>query len=600
VLRSAKHQLSSALKPRGRPKGRELRPLFRLVPFFKPYLGRVVIALMALMLAAAATLAMPVAVRWLIDQGFSSADPRLVNRYFLGMLGIVALLAAASGLRFYFVNWLSERVVADVRRRVFSHLLELSAYFYEQTRTGEVVSRLTADTTQIKTTFGFAASVALRNMIMMSGAVVMMVLTSPRLSGFTLLAIPLIIVPIIVFGQRVRKLSRLAQDTLAGSAATAQESLSSIFIVQAFGQEERVSGRFGGETEIAFRAARRRSKARAFLTSSIIFLSLGSVVAILWLGAKDVLAGEITAGTLGQFVLYAAIAASAVGELSQVWGEIQLAAGAAERLSEILDNEPQIRTPLHPVALPERRASSIGFENVSFRYPSRPDHAALKGLSFQVAAGETLAIVGPSGAGKSTIFNLLLRSYDAEAGRIAVDGVDIALADPKSVRRRFAVVPQESVMFSASVYDNISFGRPEASEGEVLAAAQAAHVSEFADALPQGLYTQVGERGVTLSGGQRQRIALARAILRNAPVLLLDEATSSLDSESERAVQEAVEKLKSGRTTLIIAHRLATVRNADRILVLEKGGLVAEGSHEELLKRGGLYGRLAKLQFNAA
>jgi ATP-binding cassette subfamily B protein len=435
---------------------------------------------------------------------------------------------------------------------------------------------------------------------MMAGAVVMMVLTSPRLSGFTLMAIPLIIIPIVLFGRRVRKLSRQAQDTLAGSAATAQESLSSISIVQAFGQEERVSERFGGETEIAFRAARRRSKARALLTSSIIFLSLGSIVAILWLGAQDVLAGTITAGTLGQFVLYAAIAASAVGELSQVWGEIQLAAGAAERLSEILDNEPDIQAPAKPVSLPARRASSIAFEAVSFRYPSRPDQEALRSLSFSIAAGETIAIVGPSGAGKSTIFNLLLRCYDVDQGRITIDGIDIALADPKAVRRRFAVVPQESVIFSASIYDNISFGRPEASEAEVLAAAQAAHVTEFAAALAEGFLTQVGERGITLSGGQRQRIALARAILRDAPVLLLDEATSSLDAESERAVQEAVERLKSGRTTLVVAHRLATVRNADRILVMEKGRLVAEGSHDELLRRGGLYARLAKLQFSEA
>ena len=577
-----------------------MRPLLRLAPYFRRYPGRVMLALGALITAAGTTLAVPVAVRRLIDHGFSSADAYTINQYFLTMLALVALLAIASGMRFYFVTWLSERVVADVRHRVFCHLLELSPFFYEQTRTGEVVSRLTADATQIKTTFGFAVSVALRNLVMMAGAVVMMVLTSPRLSGFTLLAIPLIIVPIVLFGRRVRKLSRLAQDTLAGSAATAQESLSSISIVQAFGQEERVSERFAGETETAFRAARRRSKARALLTSSIIFLSLGSIVAILWLGAQDVLASTITAGTLGQFVLYAAIAASAVGELSQVWGEIQLAAGAAERLSEILDNAPDIKSPANPAALPVRRASSIAFDNVSFHYPSRRDQEAVRDLSFSIAAGETIAIVGPSGAGKSTIFNLLLRSYDVDDGRIMIDGIDIALADPKAVRRRFAMVPQESVMFSASIYDNISFGRPEASEEEVLAAARAAHVTEFAAELAEGFLTQVGERGIKLSGGQRQRIALARAILRDAPVLLLDEATSSLDAESERAVQEAVERLKSGRTTLVVAHRLATVRNADRILVMEKGRLVAEGSHEELLRGGGLYARLAKLQFSEA
>jgi ATP-binding cassette, subfamily B, bacterial len=580
-----------------RAKGRSLRPLVRLVPYFRKYPTRVGLAVIALLAAAGATLAVPLAVRSIIDHGF--ADPLLINRYFGTMLAIVTILAVASAARFYIVNWLSERVVADVRQELFSHLLELSPYFYEQARTGEVISRLTADTTQIKSTFGFAASVALRNAVMLAGGVVMMVLTSPRLSGLALLAIPLIVAPLVVFGRRVRRLSRLAQDRLAGSAATAQEMLSGISTVQAFGQEERIAKTFAAETEGAFQAARRRSKARALLTASIIFLSLGSIVAVLWLGARDVIAGHLSAGTLGQFVLYAAIAASAMGELSQVWGEIQLAAGAAERIAELLDTEPAIKTPVPAQRLPSPNGS-IAFKKVSFSYPSRPDSAALRGVSFTAQRGETVAVVGPSGAGKTTIFNLLLRHYDAQEGTIELDQTNIATADPKAVRQRLAVVPQEGVVFSASILDNIRFGRPEAGETEVLAAAKAAHVDEFVSRLPLGFATMTGERGVTLSGGQRQRIALARAILKDAPILLLDEATSSLDAESERAVQDALQRLKGGRTTLVIAHRLATVRNADRIIVLEQGRIVAEGTHETLLTRGGLYARLADLQFSDA
>jgi ATP-binding cassette, subfamily B, bacterial len=587
--------LSIEERAKRRAKGRDLRPLLRLIPYFMQYRGRLALAILALAAAAGATLAVPVAVRSIIDHGF--ADPLLITRYFGTMLAIVTVLAIASGCRFYLVNWLSERVVADLRQHAFSHLLELSAYFYEQTRTGEVVSRLTADATQIKATFGFAASVALRNAVLLAGSVVLMVLTSPHLSGLTLIALPLIVAPLVVFGRRVRRLSRLAQDRLAGSAATAQETLSAISIVQAYGQERRIAGAFDRETEEAFQAARRRSKARALLTASIIFLSLGSIVAILWLGARDVADGNLSAGTLGQFVLYAAIAASAIGELSQVWGEIQLAAGAAERIGELLDTQPLIKAPRNAQRLPPPKGGAA-FKNVSFRYPSRPDIAALSCLSFSAEPGETVAIVGPSGAGKTTIFNLLLRYYNADEGIIEVDGADIAKADPKEVRERFAIVPQEGIVFSASIADNIRFGKPDASEDDVLAAAKIAHVSEFALRLPQGFGTLSGERGVTLSGGQRQRIALARAILKDAPILLLDEATSSLDAESEHAVQDALQKLKSGRTTLVVAHRLATVRNADRIIVLDQGRMVAEGNHETLMKRGGLYARLANLQFS--
>jgi ATP-binding cassette subfamily B protein len=574
--------------------GSDLKPLLRLVPYFARYKARVALALVALLAAAGATLAVPAAVKRIIDHGF--ADPNLINRYFGTMIAIVTVLAVASASRFYLVNWLSERVVADLRHRLFAHLLALSPEFYEQSRTGEVVSRLTADTTQIKSTFGFSASVALRNMIMLAGGVVMMVLTAPRLSAFALLALPLVIAPLVLFGRRVRRLSRLAQDKLADSAATAQETLGAITTVQAFGQEERIASGFETETDKAFQAARRRSKARALLTASIIFLSLGSIVAILWLGARDVVAGTLSAGTLGQFVLYAAIAASAMGELSQVWGEVQLAAGAAERISELIDTKPKIGRPEFPLILPPA-TGRIAFKNVSFRYPTRPEVGALCGVSFSARRGETVAIVGPSGAGKTTIFNLLLRYYDPEEGAIEMDHVDIGRADPKEVRERIAVVPQEGVVFSTTILDNIRFGRPEASEAEVLEAAKMAHVSEFAVRLPQGFQTLVGERGMTLSGGQRQRIALARAILKDAPVLLLDEATSSLDAESERAVKEALATLRLQRTTLVVAHRLATVRSAERIIVMDHGRIVAEGTHETLMSEGGLYARLASLQF---
>jgi ATP-binding cassette subfamily B protein len=577
-----------------KPAGNDLEPLLRLVPYFARYKAQVALALLALLGAAGATLAVPSAVKRIIDHGF--ADPNLINRYFGTMIAIVTVLAAASALRFYLVNWLSERVVADVRQGLFQHLLTLSPQFYEQSRTGEVVSRLTADTTQIKSTFGFSASVALRNIIMLLGGVVMMVLTAPRLSAFALLALPLVVAPLVLFGRRVRRLSRLAQDRLADSAATAQETLGAITTVQAFGQEEVIAAGFETETERAFQTARRRSKARALLTASIIFLSLGSIVGILWLGARDVVAGTLSAGTLGQFVLYAAIAASAIGELSQVWGELQLAAGAAERISELIDTEPKIRRPEVPLILPPAQGR-IAFKNISFRYPTRPETGALCGVSFSARRGETVAIVGPSGAGKTTIFNLLLRYYDPEEGEIEMDGVDIGRADPKEVRARIAVVPQEGVVFSASILDNIRFGRPAASEAEVLEAARMAHVSEFAERLPQGFQTLVGERGMTLSGGQRQRIALARAILKGSPVLLLDEATSSLDAESERAVKEALATLRPERTTLVVAHRLATVRSAERIIVMDHGRVVAEGTHEALMSEGGLYARLANLQF---
>ena len=592
-------EMSTATAPEHRRGGtsRNLKPLKRLLPYMLKHRGRVVLALVSLVCAAAATLVVPLAVRRVIDHGFSSDNAAFIDKYFGMMLIVVAVLAISSAARFYFVTWIGERVVADLRDTVFNHLMQLSPTFFDQMRSGELMSRLTADTTQVKSVFGASASVALRNVVLLVGAASMMVFTSVKLSGLTLLALPLIVLPLVVFGRRVRALSRQAQDTLAGSAALAQESLEAVTVIQSFGQQSRIWSAFSEATNLAFEAARARTFARSFLTAAIIFLAFGSIVAVLWYGAQEVLAGRMTGGTLGQFVLYAAFAAGAMGSLSEVWGEVQLAAGAAERLCELLDSEPDVTAPSQPQALPEQANWTVAFEDVRFSYPLRPDDAALNGITLDVEGGQTVAIVGPSGAGKTTLFNLLLRFYDVTSGTIRVCGIDIRKLDPNDLRRHIAVVPQDTFVFSGTVLDNICFGRPEASRDEAVAAAEAARVDVFAKALPNGYDTQLGERGVTLSGGQRQRLAIARAILSDAPILLLDEATSSLDSESERLVQDALAQLTKSRTTLVIAHRLATVRNADRIVVLDDGKITATGSHAVLMKKGGLYARLSKLQF---
>jgi ATP-binding cassette subfamily B protein len=582
-----------------RAKSSNLRPLLTLLPFLRPYRGKVVLALVALMIASAATLIVPVAVRRVIDHGFNVENAALVNQYFGAMLAVVVVLAVGSAARFYYVTWVGERLVADIRDRLFSHLLSLDPAFYEKNRTGEVVSRLTADTTQIKAALSSTASIALRNVVMFLGAAAMMVVTSLWLSGLVLLALPLIVLPLVLFGQKVRRLSRKAQDTLADSAGMAQERLEAITAVKSNVQEQATERAFATATGSAFSAAARRTWARSILTASIVFISLGSIVAILWFGAKSVMAGTLSAGELGQFVLFAVMAASSLAQLSEVWGEVQLSAGAAERLAEILNETPLIIAPKNPASLPSPPKGTVGFEAVSFSYPTRPNQSALAGMSFSVKAGETVALVGPSGAGKTTVFALIQRFYDPQKGTIRVDAIDIRTADPRELRRRIAVVPQETVIFSGSVLDNIRFGRPEATDDDAKAAARAAHVEEFASQLPNGYDTQVGERGITLSGGQRQRVAIARAILRDAPILLLDEATSALDAESEAFVQNAIEGLTKNRTTLVIAHRLATVRNASRILVLEAGEIVAEGRHASLIKSSPLYARLAKLQFTA-
>jgi ATP-binding cassette, subfamily B, bacterial len=577
-----------------------LRPLLALAPYVARYRGRAVLAFISLTIAAVTTLVVPVAVRRMIDFGFTPEGIARINSYFSVMIAVVALLAFASASRFYLVMTIGERIVADLRRDVFAHLISLSPAFFDSSRSGELMSRLTADTTQIKSAVGASVSIALRNFMLFVGATAMMVITSPRLSGLVLLAIPAIVLPLVAFGRWVRRLSRNAQDTLADATAYASELIGAIRTVQAYTGERLANARFGGEVEQAYEAARSSTRARAVLTAVIIFIVFTSVVVILWIGSNDVLTGSISPGRLGQFVLYAAFAALALGQLSEVWGEVSAASGASERLFEILRVRSEITAPASPRALPEPARGHVSFDNVSFAYPTRPDTLAVDGVSLSVRAGEKVAIVGPSGAGKSTLFHLLLRFYDPASGTISLDGVPIVAADPHEVRKRIALVPQESVVFAASARDNIRFGRPGATDAEVERAADLAHASEFIRRLPGGFDAPLGERGVTLSGGQRQRIAIARAILRDAPLLLLDEATSSLDAESETLVQTALEELMRHRTTLVIAHRLATVLSCDRIMVLDQGRIVEQGTHASLVAANGLYARLARLQFEGA
>ncbi len=577
-----------------------LDPLKPLLPYAFRYKPIIALALAALSVAAGATLTLPLAVRGMIDHGFSAESAGAVNAYFGAMIAVAATLALASATRYYFVMILGERVVADLRADLFRHLAGLDASFYDTARTGELLSRLTADTTHLKAAFGSSASVALRNLFMFLGAVVMMVATSPKLAGLVLLAIPVIVLPLIASGRGVRARSRHAQDMLAQASAYAGENLSAVRTMQANGAQTSTVARFKRVVENAYEAAQKATQLRAFVTAGAILIVFTSIVAVLWLGAQDVLAGRMSSGLLSQFVLYAVLAASSLGELSQVWSEVSAAAGAAGRIADILAVEPKIVAPAQPVAAPPRWRGAIIFDNVRFVYPTAPDKVALGDLSFAVAPGERVAIVGPSGAGKSTIFALLLRFYDVDSGAIRLDDVDVRALDPQVLREAIAIAPQEPAVFGLSVAENIAYGRDTAPREAIVSAAKRAQAHEFIMALPQGYDTMLGERGATLSGGQRQRLAIARAILADAPVLLLDEATSALDAENEAAVQAALHDVMSGRTSIVIAHRLATVLEADRILVLDDGRIVEEGNHASLIAAGGLYARLAKLQFDTA
>ncbi len=577
--------------------GATLAPLRPLLPYALRYKRQIIFALVALSAAALATLTLPVAVRGMIDHGFSRENAETVNAYFGALIAVVAILATASAARYYLVTSLGERVVADLRADLFRHLASLDASFYDTAKSGELLSRLTADTTQIKSAFGSSASVALRNLFMFVGAIVMMVATSPKLSGLTLAAIPFIVLPLILSGRAVRARSRRAQDALATASAYAAENLGAVRAMQACGAERAVVARFAHAAEDAYAAALEATKLRAFVTAGAIFMVFSSVVAVLWLGAQDVLSGVISAGLLSQFVLYAVLGASSLGELSQVWSEVSAAAGAAGRIAEILAVAPRIVAPAHPAPLPRPLRGAIRFNSVNFAYPAGHGHA-LEDLSLTVRPGERVALVGPSGAGKSTLFQLLLRFYDPQKGDITLDGVDLRDLDPAELRAAVALAPQDPVVFGASVAENIAYGREGAARQAIIEAARRAQAHDFISAMPQGYDTPIGERGVTLSGGQRQRLAIARAILADAPVLLLDEATSALDAENEAAVQAALHDVMAGRTSLVIAHRLATVLEADRIIVMDGGRIVEEGAHASLMAQGGLYARLAKLQFD--
>ncbi len=567
-----------------------------LLPFLAPYGKISAMALGALVLTAAVSLVLPLAVRRVIDS-FNADSSVLLDQYFAAALGIAALLALGTGLRYYLVTRLGERVVSDIRRALFDRVMAMSPAFFERIMTGEVLSRLTTDTTLILSVIGSSVSIALRNILILLGGLALLMLTSAKLTGLVLLIVPAVVVPIIVLGRRLRRLSRENQDLIANSSGTASEALSSVQTVQAFTHETRTKAAFADVTEKAFASAKTRIKTRAVLTMIIIFLTFSGIVGVLWIGARDVRAGTMTPGELVQFLIYAVMVAGSVGALSEIWGELQRAAGATERLVEMLYATDDVQDPVTPRTLPRPIRGEITLRNVSFRYPARPETSALDGISLTVAAGETVALVGPSGAGKSTVLQLLMRFYDPQQGAVLLDGIDLRDMTRADFRSSMALVPQDPVIFAASALENIRFGRPDATPAEVEDAARAAAAHDFIAALPQGYASYLGERGVMLSGGQKQRIAIARAILRDARVLLLDEATSALDAESERAVQEAVERLAHGRTLLVVAHRLATVKRADRIVVFDKGRIVATGTHETLVAQGGLYARLARLQF---
>ncbi|MEJ8568098.1 ABC transporter transmembrane domain-containing protein [Elongatibacter sediminis] len=581
-----------------RPASRSLKPLAALWPFIRPYRRTLVAAMAALLIAGAAMLTMPVALRYLIDNGFIAQDVTTVNRYFGWFLLAALVFSVFAALRYYLVTWLGERVVADIRDAVYRKVVRMDPAFFEVTRTGEVLSRLTTDTTLVQTISGVGLSMALRHSLSLVGGLALLVLTSPKLAGYTLIGIPLVVLPVITVGRRIRKLSRQSQDRVADTSALADETLNAMQTVQAFTLEELQSRRYREAVTSSFRTAVRRLRMNAFLTGMSVALVFSAITLILWAGSRAVLAGAMTGGQLAQFLMYALVVGGSSAALSGLWGEIQRAAGAMERLAELLRAKPEIVVPAEPTPMPARVQGRIAFEGVGFHYPSRPDTPALEDFSLQVASGETVALVGPSGAGKSTVFQLLLRFYDVQSGSIRIDGIDISQTDPRALRSQIGLVPQETVLFGTTALENIRYGRPEATDAEVRRAAEMAAADEFIEALPEGYDTYLGERGTRLSGGQRQRIAIARAILKDPPILLLDEATSSLDATSEQLVQQALEGLMHDRTTLVIAHRLATIQKVSRILVMQHGRVQASGNHHELIASNPLYAQLAALQFD--
>jgi ATP-binding cassette subfamily B protein len=583
-----------------RPKGSSLTPLRAIVPFVRPYLGTLFLAIGALLISSAAFLVLPIAVRFVIDNGFTAESAAIVDRYFSYLLGVAVLMGLFGAARAYFVYWLGERVVADLRDALYQHMIRMDPAFFEVTKTGEVLSRLTADTTLIQSISGVGVSIVLRSSIQFVGALALLAYTDLKLMGYIVLLMPAVLIPVLAIGRWVRRLSRDSQDRIADASGMAGETLNAVETIQAFTAEESEEQRFGESVRISFETAVRRIRARALFSTVATTGLFSALIVVLWIGARAVLNGEMSGGELGQFVLYAMFVAMSATMLSEVWGEIQRASGAMERIVELLETEPSIVAPANPVALPDTRDGRLSFDNVTFHYPSRPDTAALENFSLSVEPGEKVAFVGPSGAGKSTTFQLLMRFFDPQSGVVRVDGVDVAKADPRAFRERIGIVPQETVIFGSTARENIRFGRPGASDAEIEAAAKAAAADQFIQELPQGYDTFLGERGARLSGGQKQRIAIARAILKDPPILLLDEATSSLDAESERLVQEALEYLEKNRTTIVIAHRLATVLKADRIAVMDAGRIVDIGRHHELVKRDPLYARLAELQFGEA
>lgn len=583
-----------------RPKGSSLKPLKAVIPFIRPYSGTLTLAIIVLLAASAATGSLPLAARYLIDNGLASGDSEQIDFYFKVVLGVILAISGLSAARLYLITWLGERVVADIRNKVYAHVIRQDPTFFEVTQTGEVLSRLTTDTTLVQSISGVGISIALRSTIMMFISIGGILYTSPSLTLMILLLLPAVVGPVIWIGRKVRNLSRKAQDKIADSSGMANETLNAIQTVQAFTLEPLQSRRFSEAVEASFMAAVQRIRVRFVMSFGSMFLLFGAVTLVLWMGTREVLAGTMQPGELAQFVIFTVLLGSSGAMLSEMWGEVQRAAGAMERLMELLDTEPAIRSPDNPVPLKQPGEGRIHFDHVNFRYPSRPDTLAINDFTLDIQPGETVAFVGPSGGGKSTTFQLLMRFYDPESGSISIDGIDIAAADPQAVRSLVGVVPQETMIFGTSALENIRYGRPDASDDDVRAAAVAAAADEFIRILPEGYNTFLGEKGTRLSGGQRQRIAIARAILKNPPILLLDEATSALDAESERLVQEALEKLMQNRTTIIIAHRLATVLKARRIIVLDQGSIQAIGSHTELVAKNPLYARLAALQFRTA